>query len=180
MIGQVIEPGRFGSHPQGEEALLPALQRQGGIHALDDLDRQLLNALQDGLPICERPFKNLAAQLGVSEAEVVERIRALLQAGVLTRFGPMYNVERIGGAYLLAAMAVPEDRYEAVAAMVNAYPEIAHNYRRRHWLNMWFVVAATTVEAVESVCRRIEAATGLEVWRFPKEREYGIGLRFKL
>ena len=62
----------------------------------------------------------------------------------LTRFGPMFQVERMGGAFVLAALAVPEADYERVAELVNALPEVAHNYRREHALNMWFVLATET------------------------------------
>ncbi len=77
-------------------------------------------------------------------------------------------------------MAVPEEDYERVADFVNLQPEVAHNYRREHILNMWFVVAAETPEKAEAVCRYVEGVTGLEVWRFPKEREYFVDLRLRV
>ncbi len=101
----------------------------------------------------------------------------MLETGAATRFGPLFNVEKIGGAVMLAALEAPKARFEEVAAMVNAHREVAHNYERAHRLNMWFVVAAETPERIEEVVREIEAETGLEVLRAPKLKEYFIGFR---
>ncbi len=144
---------------------------------LDDIDRRIINALQGDFPICERPFMAAAERLNLSESKLITRVQRLLKDRVLTRFGPLYNADRMGGNNILAAMAVPEDRYEDVASTVNAQPEIAHNYRRDHALNMWFVGAGETPELTEAAFVRIEAATGLDVLRFPKEREYFVDLK---
>lgn len=147
---------------------------------MDEVDRRIVNALQGGFPVCERPFQAAAWPLGLTEEGLIARIGYLLEQGLLTRFGPLYNADRMGGANVLAAMAVPEERYEAVAQAVNAEPEIAHNYRREHRLNMWFVGASDSPEAVEAALRRIEEQTGLEVFRFPKEREFFVELRLSV
>lgn len=99
---------------------------------------------------------------------------------MLTRFGPLFQIERAGGRFVLAAMAVPAERFDAVAAQVNALPEVAHNYRRTHALNLWFVVAAASPAQADAVLARIEAQTGLPVLAFPKEREYFVELRLPL
>ena len=145
---------------------------------LTERDRALINRLQDGIPIAERPFAAVAAELGMGEEAVVERLRALLDGGVLTRFGPLFNAERMGGGLTLAALSAPPDDFERVAAAVNAFPEVAHNYARDHALNMWFVVATGTPERVPAVLDAIAAATGLAVHAFPKEAEYFLDLRF--
>jgi DNA-binding Lrp family transcriptional regulator len=145
--------------------------------ALDDTDRRIINALQDGLPVCERPFMAIADRLNLSERQLLERLRRLRETRVLSRFGPLYNADRMGGSNVLAAMAVPEADFDRVADRVNAQPEIAHNYRREHTLNLWFVGAADSAEAVERAFRRIEQETGLPVHRFPKEREYFVELK---
>lgn len=144
---------------------------------MDELDRRIVNALQGGFPICEAPYLEVAKALEIGERELIERLEALLASRVLTRFGPMYQVERMGGSFVLAALAVPEERFDEVAAAVNALPEVAHNYRREHRLNMWFVVAAESAGAVDAAIRRIEADTGLHVFAFPKEREYFVELK---
>ena len=149
---------------------------EGGF-MLDAVDRRIVNELQGGFPISERPFAEAATRLGIGEAELVGRIRRLLDEGVLTRFGPMYDMERLGGAVTLAAMRVPEERFEDVAATVNAFPEVAHNYARDHAFNMWFVIAADPPERIDEVIAEIEARTGLAVHDMPKIEEFFVGLR---
>ena len=144
---------------------------------MDDVDRRLVNALQGGFPIAERPYAEVAKMLGLAEAEVIERLAALREAGVLSRFGPMYDAERLGGAVTLCAMAVPEERFEAVAAIVNGFPEVAHNYARAHALNMWFVLAVERPEQIAATIARIEVATGLEVLNLPMLDEYFLELK---
>ena len=144
---------------------------------MDALDRKIINALQGGFPIAERPYAEAAAQLEMDEADLIARLEALLEQGVLSRFGPLYDAERMGGGLTLAAMAVPEERFEEVAEIVNAFPEVAHNYRREHRFNMWFVVATETPDRVEGVLAEIEAATGLPVLNLPKTEEYFLELR---
>ncbi len=146
---------------------------------MDSTDRRIIEALQEGFPICEHPYAAAAGSLGITEAELLERLRRLLERGVLTRFGPLYNADRMGGANVLAAMAVPEADFERISQIVNRQTEVAHNYRREHRLNMWFVVAADTPDKVDAALRRIEAESGLPVYRFPKEREYFVDLRLK-
>lgn len=144
---------------------------------LDATDRRIVNALQEGFPLSDAPYAEVAAQLGLGEDELLARLSALLERRVLTRFGPLFQVERLGGAFVLAALAVPEADYARVTAAVNALPEVAHNYRREHRLNMWFVLATETPAGIDAALRRIEADTGLPVFAFPKEREYFIGMK---
>lgn len=144
---------------------------------MDETDRRIVNALQGGFPVCDEPFAAVAETLGIAAEELIGRLRALLDGGVLTRFGPQYQIERLGGRFVLAALAVPEPDFERVTALVNAFPEVAHNYRREHHLNMWFVLATESPGQIAAVAVRIEAATGLPVYLFPKEREYFVELR---
>ena len=123
---------------------------------MDSLDCRLVNLLQDGIDIEERPFRTVAVSLGISETEVVERIGHLVGSGYLSRFGPMYDAEKLGGALSLCAMQVPEKRFEEVAAAVNAFDEVAHNYRREHSFNMWFVLATETPQAISETVQAIE------------------------
>lgn len=99
---------------------------------LDEADRRLINHLHEGFPLCAEPYHEAGRALGMDADEVLARLEALLARGVLTRFGPLFQVERLGGRFVLAALAVPEARYAEVTALVNALPEVAHNYRREH------------------------------------------------
>jgi DNA-binding Lrp family transcriptional regulator len=144
---------------------------------LDPVDRQIIDKLQGDFPLCERPYAAAAERLGITEEELLASLRRLLDAKVLTRFGPMVQIERMGGAFVLAALAVPEARYDEVTALVNALPQVAHNYRREHALNMWFVLATETPAGIADAVARIERDTGLTVFAFPKEREYFVEMK---
>ncbi|MDR2240847.1 MAG: Lrp/AsnC family transcriptional regulator [Zoogloeaceae bacterium] len=144
---------------------------------MDEVDRAIINALQGGFPICDEPYREAAERLGLTEAALIARLEAMLAANTLTRFGPMYQIERMGGAFVLAALAVPEADYERTAEQVNALPEVAHNYRREHALNMWFVLATETPAGIAAAIAKIEGATGLKVHAFPKLKEYFVEMR---
>ena len=144
---------------------------------LDATDRRVLNRMQEDLPLTPRPFAAVAAELGLAEAELIGRIARMRREGVITRFGPFFDAEAMGGAFCLCAMAVPDERFEEVAERVNAHAEVAHNYARDHALNMWFVLATEDKAGIAAAADAIEAETGLRVLRFPKLREFFIGFR---
>ncbi|HMA90984.1 MAG TPA: AsnC family transcriptional regulator [Burkholderiales bacterium] len=144
---------------------------------MDELDRAIVNGLQGGFPVCERPYAEAAARLGTDEATLIARLEALLAGGTLTRFGPLFDAVALGGAFTLCALAVPPGDFERIAAIVNAFPEVAHNYERAHRLNMWFVLATEKPGGIADALRRIEAATGLSVLDLPKLEEYFVELR---
>lgn len=147
---------------------------------MDEIDRKIINSLQGGFPISERPFADAATPLGLTEEELIERIRKLLDGRFLSRFGPLYHAERMGGGLTLAALHAPEEEYERVAEQVNAFSEVAHNYAREHHLNMWFVLATETPERIGEVIGAIEERTGCRVFNVPKLEEFYIGLKFTL
>jgi DNA-binding Lrp family transcriptional regulator len=144
--------------------------------SLTDLERDFINHFQGNFPLQERPFKSIASQLNCSEDELIETVSNLKTQKLLTRFGPLYDAARLGGGLTLAALSVPEDRYKIVTEMVNTYPEVAHNYRRDHQLNMWFVLATETPQEIDRILHSIEQCTKLKVYNFPKQREFYIGL----
>ena len=146
---------------------------------MDELDRQLINALQNGLPGCQSPFKTIATALMLSEEDVLARLKRLLYSGILTRFGPLYNAEQLGGALTLAAVKAPTERFDNVVAIINAFPEVAHNYARDHALNIWFVLATETPEQLPIILDAIAEQTGLRVYNMPKIKEYFVNLKLE-
>ncbi|MBK7813588.1 MAG: AsnC family transcriptional regulator [Rhodocyclaceae bacterium] len=147
------------------------------IDTLDEIDRRIINALQGDFPLSDEPYREAAESLGLSETELLARLKRMLDERVLTRFGPMFQIERMGGRFVLAAMQVPEADFNRVADLVNSFPEVAHNYRREHAFNMWFVLATEKPEGIADAVARIEAATGIGVAAFPKEREYFVEMK---
>jgi len=148
--------------------------------SLTDLGRRFINQYQGGFPVLEQPFRMVAADLGCSENALLDSVRHLLDTGLLSRFGPLYDAVKLGGGLTLAAMSVPEEQFERMTALVNEFPEVAHNYRREHALNMWFVLATESPESIDSTLNRIEQATTLKVYNFPKQKEFYVGLWLKL
>jgi siroheme decarboxylase len=144
---------------------------------MDELERAIVNRLQGGFPLSERPFADAARELGTDEAILIAKLKAMLASGTLTRFGPMYDAERLGGAFTLCAMSVPAADFERVATLVNAHPEVAHNYERAHRYNLWFVIAAAARAQIAPLIAAIEAETGYRVLDLPREQEYFIELR---
>jgi DNA-binding Lrp family transcriptional regulator len=149
------------------------------MREIDTVDRQIIAKMQGDFPLCERPYAQVAEQLGIAESDLLARLERLLADKVLTRFGPMFQVERMGGAFVLAALSAPEERYEEVTALVNALPQVAHNYRREHALNMWFVLATETQDGIAKAVALIERNTGLPVYAFPKEQEYFVEMKLE-
>ena len=139
---------------------------------LDPVDRNIVNGLQGGFPVSIEPFADAAQTLGISEDDLIDRVKSLCERGVLSRFGPMINAERLGGDVTLAALSVPEDDFERVTGLVNAHPEVAHNYARDHRLNMWFVLSVEYADRIPSVIAEIEKETGLHVYPMPKLEEF--------
>jgi len=146
---------------------------------MDAVDKQIINHLQGGFPVCDSPYQVVADQLGLTETDLIARIKALLDSGMLSRFGPLYHAEQMGGALTLAAVKSPKQQFDQVADIINAFPEVAHNYERNHELNMWFVIATDVPERLTEVIAEIEQQTGLPVYNMPKINEYFVGLNLK-
>jgi siroheme decarboxylase len=150
------------------------------MRVFDPTEQAIINGLQGGFPLTPQPFRDAGRKLGLSEGELIDGVQHLVETGRLSRFGPLWNAEGLGGAFCLCAMAVPPERFEAVAEQVNAYPEVAHNYERDHALNMWFVVSSEQPERIARVLDAISAQTGLDVHRMPKLREFFVGFRVEV
>jgi siroheme decarboxylase len=146
---------------------------------LDSTDLTLLDASQGDFPLVTRPFAALGERIGLSEGEVLSRLRRLLEEGGLSRFGPILRSENLGGDRTLAAMKVPAERFEEVAAIVNANESVSHNYEREHEFNMWFVISSEDQADIDRVIAEIEEQTGQSVINLPSLDEYKVDLRFE-
>src|SRR5574343_422058 len=145
----------------------------------DALDFHLLNDFQRDFPLCPAPFAELASRLGVAEKVVLGRLENLRRDGKISRVGAVFAPKRIG-ASTLAAMAVPPEKLEAVAAAVNRFPEVNHNYEREHRYNLWFVVTAASEGRLQATLGAIEQAAGYPLLALPLQEEFHIDLGFPL
>ncbi|MFK5984222.1 MAG: Lrp/AsnC family transcriptional regulator [Pseudomonadota bacterium] len=150
------------------------------ISTLDKVDKQLINSLQGGFPICDNPYQLVANELGISETDLISRLGRLRRDRILSRFGPMYDIQKLGGAFSLCTMRVAEKDFTKITELVNSYPEVAHNYKRNHEFNMWFVLATETPEQIQQCCDRISEESGIKVYNMPKLKEFFVGLHFTL
>lgn len=147
---------------------------------LTDFEKQLINCYQGDFPLTSEPFQVIAERLNSTNKKVQETIKQLLNHGVLTRFGPLYNIEKVDGALSLCALKVPSQRFDEVAELVNSYTEVAHNYQRDHEWNMWFVLAAESEQALIEIFDQISKASGCPSLNLPKQTEFFVGLKFEI
>ncbi len=149
------------------------------MRAFSRLERRLLNEYQQGIPLTPTPFADIARELGVYERTVLETLQRLETEGVIGRVGAVFRPNRVG-ASTLAAMAVPAAELERVAAIVNEFAEVNHNYEREHRYNLWFVVVAPDTESLAEVLESIERRSGYPLLDLPLEEEFFIDLGFDL
>lgn len=145
----------------------------------DAFEFRLLNEFQRDFPLCPAPFAELAARLGVGERVVLSGLEKLRREGKISRVGAVFAPKRIG-ASTLAAMAVPPEQLAAVAAAVNRFAEVNHNYEREHRYNLWFVVTAASEGRLQATLGAIEQAAGYSLLALPLVEEFHIDLGFSL
>jgi DNA-binding Lrp family transcriptional regulator len=143
------------------------------------LEQRLLNEFQQGMPLTPYPYADIARQLGVYETTVLETLRRLQTEGVMSRVGAVFRPNRVGTS-TLAAMSVPAAELEKIAAIVNRFVEVNHNYEREHRYNLWFVVVAVDDNQLQRVLAEIEVSCGYPVLDLPLQHEHFIDLGFDL
>ncbi len=146
---------------------------------MNDLQRRLLDAYQQKMPVSPTPYADIAREVGVSEDDVLDALKDMTASGVVSRVGPVFQPGTVGIS-TLAAMAVPASRLDEVAALVNGYPEVNHNYAREHRLNLWFVITASSEKRIQEILDDIEERTGIAVMSLPMQEAYHIDLGFRL
>ena len=142
-------------------------------------DKRLLNDFQRDFPLEPRPYARIAETLGVTEEDVLAGLADLKTRGMVSRVGAIVQPNTVGVS-TLAAMAVPPERLEQVAAIVNAEPGVNHNYEREHLINLWFVVAAADEDALAEALERVERKSGIPVLDLKLEQAFHIDLGFEL
>ena len=128
---------------------------------MEALDRKILEIVQDGFPLEERPYAALGMLLGVSEEEAFDSVECLRKSGVIRRLGGVYDSRRLGYISRLCTGVVSEDKLEGFAAAVDKIPAITHNYVRSHAYNVWFTVIARSESEIQETVRGLEAETVL-------------------
>lgn len=147
----------------------------------DDLDRRLLEMVQEEFPLKARPFLALGEALGIGEEEAIRRAGRLRDLGIIRRIGPVLDMRRLGFSGVLVALPVSDGKMEEVAQIVNGFQEISHNYLRPNEtrFNMWFTISASQAR-IEEILSEIKEKTGLDQLVLPTERIFKIGVRFDI
>ncbi len=148
---------------------------------MNDTDKKILNRIQADFPIEERPFLVIAQEMGMEEDQVIQRIKAMKDGGIIRRIGGNFSPASLGYVSTLCAAKVPEEKIEMFAQTVNAYPGVTHNYLRSHELNIWFTMIAQGRDKITENLHRISEKTGIgEIYNLPATRLFKIAANFKL
>jgi len=150
---------------------------------LDELDKKILNQLQDNFPLTQRPYDTIAGQLGITADELLKRTQKLIDDGVIRRMGVSLDSRRLGYSSTLAAVRVNEGLVETAAAVIGKYPEVTHSYQREGDFNIWFTLIAKSPEHIEAILEQIRselAITAENILNLPATNVFKIDARFNL
>jgi len=137
-----------------------------GVFAIDDIDRRLIRATQAGLPLCPRPYAEVARITGLAEDDVLQRLDRMIENGVIRRIGVVPNHYRLGfRANGMSVWDVPDERVGELGGRIGALDFVSHCYHRpRHppiWrYNLFAMVHGTTKAEVAEKVGRIAALIG--------------------
>ncbi len=146
---------------------------------MDQIDKKILNIIQTGFPVEAEPFKVLGEQVGISEDDVLERIKKLKETGIIRRIGAVFDTRRLGFVSTLCAARVPEEKLKEFVEIVNSYPGVTHNYRRSHEYNVWFTCIASTEEKIKKTLMEISEKTDItDMLNMPAKRKFKINVSF--
>jgi len=145
---------------------------------LTDFQKRLCNVLQEDLPICWKPFDDLARYLGTDEKTLLREIEELKEMGIIRRISAFINYRSLGRVSTLVAAHVPADSLHAVAEAVNALDNVSHNYLRQHHYNMWFTLQAASVQNIDLTLSDLSGRFGIDFHSLPVERFFKLEVRF--
>lgn len=148
---------------------------------MDETDLKLLAAIQEGFPLVIQPFLALGELLGLTESEVLVRLRDLQDKGFVRRIGPILDMRKLGCSGVLVALKVAPEDADQAADVVNEYEEVSHNYLRPNesGYNLWFTVSAKE-DRIHEILAEIRERTGLDQLILPTKRIFKIGVKFDI
>ena len=148
---------------------------------LDDLDRELLNAVQWDFPLEPRPFAVLAERLGIDEPQTRARVQKVKDAGVLRQLSAIFDTRALGYSSALVAAKVAPEKIDAAANVVSEHPGVSHNYKRNHAYNLWYTVAVPPGESLDDHVDVLHRSSGAIVTRkLPTLKLYKIGVKLDM
>ena len=148
--------------------------------SMDLADRRILDIIQTGFPLVQRPYAAIGDQLGMAEKDVFERVSAMRKSKLIRRLGANFQSAKLGYRSTLCGASVPPGKLEAFIELVNALPGVTHNYLRDHHFNVWFTLIGPSWESVCADIKRIEDQTGVQVMNLPAAKLYKIRVDFQM
>ncbi|KUO49567.1 MAG: hypothetical protein APF76_03405 [Desulfitibacter sp. BRH_c19] len=144
---------------------------------MDYPDKQILSIIQSDFPIVARPYLCIAKKVGLSEAEVLMRLKKLLADGLIRRIGAVLDSKCLGYSSTLCAMQVSEERIPDVATVISSYEGVTHNYIREHKYNLWFTLICNSPQMLNYIIQEITNKTGITVHTLPAMKLFKISVK---
>jgi DNA-binding Lrp family transcriptional regulator len=133
---------------------------------LTDIDKRVIMEIQGDIPVCERPFEEMAKNIGISEEELLEKIKTWMKKGIIRRFGATLRHQLVGfDANAMSAWRVPNEDVDKIGKIIASYSEVTHCYERpptHDWpYNLYAMIHGRTVEDCKLIAREISERTGI-------------------
>jgi siroheme decarboxylase len=147
---------------------------------MDERDKKILNLIQTDFPVSKTPYKEIACSLDMSEEEVLDRIKNLIDQNIIREIGPVFSSKHLGYKSTLAAMKVPEEKLEETIKIINSFHQVTHNYGRKHNYNLWFTLICSSDEEVNGIIKKIKDKTGInDIYNLPAKKMFKIKVNFE-
>jgi len=138
----------------------------------------LISILQKGLPLDERPFRSISAELGITEEDAVSMTKQLFEEGKARRFGAVFDSQALGYSGTLCGVGIPPDELERYAAVVSEHSGVTHCYEREHALNLWFTLTAKNNELDAELVKMGERIAPYRIYSLPAIKRFKIQVTF--
>jgi DNA-binding Lrp family transcriptional regulator len=145
---------------------------------MDEIDKKILNLIQEGFPLHERPYAEIGRQIGIGEDEAMERVQSLKDAGIIRRIGVVFEPKKLDYTSTLCGVHVEEETLMDVVETINQNTGVTHNYEREGDLNLWFTIIADKPEEIDTFIEGLERRFSIKIYRFPKKRVFKIKTYF--
>jgi DNA-binding Lrp family transcriptional regulator len=147
---------------------------------MDETDKKILNTIQEEFPLAGRPFAEIGKALQLEEKEVLERVRRLKNDGYIRRIGPILERKKLRYVSTLCGVKVDEDIMLTFVNELNGHNGVTHNYERNGELNLWFTIAARSMENIQGYLAGLEEKYSLKIYQFPEKKVFKIKTYFPL
>lgn len=145
---------------------------------MDEIDKKILNLIQEEFPLHVRPYAEIGKRVGIDENEAINRVRQLKDRGIIRRIGAVFELKKLHYSSTLCGVHVKEDKLMEVVEAINGHKGVTHNYEREGELNLWFTIIADKAEEIGSFVEDLERRFSIKIYRFPKKRVFKIKTYF--